>query len=665
METQSVRNDRPDEDAHIAVVELNPMYSSSSDSLSPKISKSNKSSSFSKGRDSSQSGASDIESQYRQNLTTEAAKKSNRGIITGNPLLDNSINSTSKTNGFDTGAVKVQNQTSRMVEIGCCGDRGQMKFEFIYDSIYPVFYFKRFLWQLSLHLLFPLLWFQTNNVAQGFASKKPQILFFTSFNSTCFFLLLATFPLLNNMVLQELVLIPIIVYVVHKVMISLKYATLTPKEYKRFITNTDDDLASTYRQQCEMIMGWFFKAKGVVEFALSAAALRAGCILTSPGMAFKVPNPALSHDPVDAVEQVKYWKSLMKLSATQLASYDPDKVKDDYDSNNNDDALLPGFIEMSDGSKLMCLYRTALGLIASADNKIFAEDVPMMNMAVRMMTYLYILVPIIMFIIATGSRAEDPNDDSSGQDSYGFRNFSACDYIFLLMVIIILFTFAKAVMYFAFIIVFNAKKQRTLLGALVDMLRISDQLISKSKTGTSSDSSANSATGQSRRISAVLSKRLSALPVDSKLLRRIASRRSSGLRSLSSVNVHNAAAAETKEGENADMDEEEEAEQRYYEKLDSVQLNLDTDAITDHDDPVTGVKYESGGFVERKKSGTQKVAEETAENIPRLDVFHHNNIVSWTYLRKVMILYGERFKLRFEIYVGKFVDALDIQSHMG
>jgi hypothetical protein len=70
------------------------------------------------------------------------------------------------------------------------------------------------------------------------------------------------------------VVLPVGFYITHRVMISLKYATLTESEYKKFMSCEDDALGLDYAMQLQLLSGLLGLHPAVLNFEIAAAATR-------------------------------------------------------------------------------------------------------------------------------------------------------------------------------------------------------------------------------------------------------------------------------------------------------------------------------------------------------------------------------------------------------
>lgn len=73
--------------------------------------------------------------------------------------------------------------------------------------------------------------------------------------------------------------LPFICFFIHRVMVSLKYASLSKSEYKRFM-NAPKSIANTYMAQVQLITGLLGEDDDVLHFEIASVATRLGFVLS-------------------------------------------------------------------------------------------------------------------------------------------------------------------------------------------------------------------------------------------------------------------------------------------------------------------------------------------------------------------------------------------------
>ena len=69
---------------------------------------------------------------------------------------------------------------------------------------------------------------------------------------------------------------PLIYWIMHRISIALKYASLSDTEYKRYFECTSIELMKEYRDQMQIFTGWSVLNTKVAQFELGAASIRVG-----------------------------------------------------------------------------------------------------------------------------------------------------------------------------------------------------------------------------------------------------------------------------------------------------------------------------------------------------------------------------------------------------
>eukprot|EP01033_Poteriospumella_lacustris_P007519 gene7519-5405_t len=96
-------------------------------------------------------------------------------------------------------------------------------------------------------------------------------------------------------------------YVMHRLMVSLKYATLSLTEYKRFNECKDENLSESYLGQMMLFKGWLELEPEVMFFELGAASARIGERINDIHLIVRNEN----HSAV-ARSQVRFWNAFLR-----------------------------------------------------------------------------------------------------------------------------------------------------------------------------------------------------------------------------------------------------------------------------------------------------------------------------------------------------------------
>jgi hypothetical protein len=147
----------------------------------------------------------------------------------------------------------------------------------LYDSILVYFNGSVFAQQLAIHLLPFGFLLSPNMLAQGMIGSWIGILFHIV-QPLIFYMMICTFPFsgASRVYINGCLWIAVIYFLEQKIMLSVKYACLTPSEYERIMTCQDAQLIAVYQEQMNLISSWLEREETVLQFELGAASIRVG-----------------------------------------------------------------------------------------------------------------------------------------------------------------------------------------------------------------------------------------------------------------------------------------------------------------------------------------------------------------------------------------------------
>jgi hypothetical protein len=189
--------------------------------------------------------------------------------------------------------------------------------ELIFDSITPNFSAPIFWAQLFSHIfvfLAPIL--LDNPRAQRFygwsGNKWNAFLAFFSNSGLPLLVYLCVFSFLacnnnNSQVLSGALYVPIIYFIQHKLIVAVKYASLTKTEYRRIMNCKDDKLIDVYQNQLQLISGWLYRDDLIIDFEINAACVRIGTKINN--VYFVIPDPKNSESNSS---QFRHWIALLR-----------------------------------------------------------------------------------------------------------------------------------------------------------------------------------------------------------------------------------------------------------------------------------------------------------------------------------------------------------------
>ena len=143
-------------------------------------------------------------------------------------------------------------------------------------------------------------------------------------------------------VVSGMTLVPMLFMTLHRLTVSLKYATLNGSEYDRFMSTTKDFVqASIYQQQLQLLSAWNVKREDLLlRFELEAAAARTGMSTTDD--VFFIPAPSCSKY---SLYEFKQWQAFLSLTH-DLGQFDGTVhplVKDFLVEHHDESGLLQGY----------------------------------------------------------------------------------------------------------------------------------------------------------------------------------------------------------------------------------------------------------------------------------------------------------------------------------
>lgn len=180
----------------------------------------------------------------------------------------------------------------------------------IFDAIGVQFHANVFFWQLLIHtfiFLSPLL---KNMRGQGFRCDLSIYSQFNILPPLAAYLMVAlyfTMPPEDRHMMANYIWIPLLFFVVHRVVLSLKYAALSETEYERFNQCQDLKLSLDYIYQMQLFNGWFLMEPEVLYFELGAASARMGERINNIHLVLPAPSSGPS-----AFNQFLHWNAFVR-----------------------------------------------------------------------------------------------------------------------------------------------------------------------------------------------------------------------------------------------------------------------------------------------------------------------------------------------------------------
>jgi hypothetical protein len=134
-----------------------------------------------------------------------------------------------------------------------------------------------FLEQLIGHLIIPLAPFLLSLRNQGFVCDKFQNFIFNLFFPCLVYVALITYFLSDTTdveIVSGAFVIPILFFIQHRLTVALKYASLSPSEYRKFYYASSVTQANHYTDQMQLLNQWTSRNEPLIEFELGCTAVR-------------------------------------------------------------------------------------------------------------------------------------------------------------------------------------------------------------------------------------------------------------------------------------------------------------------------------------------------------------------------------------------------------
>jgi hypothetical protein len=179
---------------------------------------------------------------------------------------------------------------------------------FIFDSLFTHFFLRRFLKQIAAHLFLPFIFLLENPRAQGFAFSNVFQIFSNLGLPICVYLAMVSYFSTSGKERADvsfLVVIPLMFFLMNRLLIATKYASLSKTEYQRFI-ESDVVTGLTYQEQMSLVSAWSKHNQQVFMFELGCASVRCGVAFKN--MSFSIPKLAVKSDK----RHLYQWNALMR-----------------------------------------------------------------------------------------------------------------------------------------------------------------------------------------------------------------------------------------------------------------------------------------------------------------------------------------------------------------
>jgi hypothetical protein len=142
-----------------------------------------------------------------------------------------------------------------------------------FDTISVQFHFGAFLYQFAAHILLPAFPCMVNTAGQLVGT------YYTYTIPILAYVMIVAYALCDGGAVKGMegaLFIPLIYFLQHRLVIAMKYGSMSTTEYKKFMTCKDQDVCVGYRDQVQLGSGWMVFHPDVIHFELAAASARIG-----------------------------------------------------------------------------------------------------------------------------------------------------------------------------------------------------------------------------------------------------------------------------------------------------------------------------------------------------------------------------------------------------
>eukprot|EP01040_Poterioochromonas_malhamensis_P018099 gene18099-21025_t len=322
----------------------------------------------------------------------------------------------------------------------------------IFDTIQVQFNPSIFFFQLFIHCFIFFSFLSPNPSAQGFWGTNFWFLFYNWGLTLILYVMIVSYfmaPSETFVVLSGALWIPLIYFVQHKLVVALKYASLSTSEYTRFMSCEDSSITDIYRDQMQLIAAWLNRDEAVLEFEIGAAAIRVGSKLSD--IFFSLPNPQKS---TSSRSQHSYWHAFLR-----------GREFVDFSIADTD-----GLEKTADGRYRVSVFNVITALVRRCDSRNFGES--LCFYVIYFFCFLNIIIPL-MIVSASFLHQQASHDDVNYVWVMVFYTSST----FINM------TCGPVVYNVLYVSIFDVLRQLQMVDELTAMIRISDLTLQPEDNG--------------------------------------------------------------------------------------------------------------------------------------------------------------------------------------
>ncbi len=485
----------------------------------------------------------------------------------------------------------------------------------VFDAIGIQFHAGVFFYQLFIHLFFPLIFTVKNKYGQGVRMH----FFHIWWNIACpiiIYIMIGTYFACSKSdqeYLGQSIFIPLMFYVVHRCILSVKYASLSGTEYERFVNCKDKYTINMYMVQIHL-MGWMTLDPAVLYFELGAASARIGIKINE--LYLYICDSTESS--ISAESQFRYWNAFLR----------------GHDTIDWDSKPAPEIKTLPSGRVGVSVYNICMALIlraAAKDSHPFYIN--------------FFLTAIVGLIIAISFVPLVSNWSSI--------NSKAIAVIFQITSVIINAQFGYVFFSLLYLAIIDIKRQKRMVEMLHCMIRSTDLMMQND---------------------------LSVLPphlIVSDYCRQVSDARLNAILSITDEHEYVGSSpagtvlSKIKEGDEEEEDDEEVEDIAVVGH--SGRIDEETKEFTPKRRSLAQNEFELLNDEGDGEEVTDRMSVVLGENIareaafaltPRVTFRYAENVIGWLYTRLTIQHFGDRFRARIDLYVGKWISPLSLISHL-
>ena len=473
------------------------------------------------------------------------------------------------------------------------------------DALTVQFHSGTFVYQLAAHLFLPLYIFMVNSYGQ--ISTEINNILGSFLCPLCVYVMLVSYqmtPIENREPSMEgAYIIPLIYFLQHRLVIAIKYASMSRTEYFKFMTCLDRVLCCKYLAQVQLFQAWYDFNPLVIRFELSAASAKIGARINEIDLFIQNPDNSAS-----ALNQLRAWNAFLR--GHDVIDYTSKPCKQ----------LRP----QKDGGYALSVYDFCEALLLHSTKMRAQTD----TYCVRITTFFNWLNLSIPFIFLT---YYSPKEDlGASAEAYMF--------FFYLSSTILNLCYAQLFYFLLYISVVDVIRQKSVFSNLNNMIRISDIMLQAELSSCTNKVTAKDLQETELRVAEVMSIRSCCYRAKGKYVHM--KFESESMRDTVSTVGSAPQPAMSAWSSGTHMHDP---------RMHSVDTTTSSFSTPDH---CANSPHASGGEKARSSVLGERIYKDNEYHmLPRIDFNSSHNIVAWTHARLVMQNFGERFKFRLELYV--------------